>query len=294
MPDDDRLPATPPSCDAAPDVRRTHPWRAFWTKALPAFAVAVCLLLLIPLDGEGEAPPVRVLLVDGIGVAAVMTLAVWLAVRLDLRLSHQVAWYAVAFNVLVVAVKLVLAPHAIYQVNKALPFTTDLTLDTPEGAVAAALLVFAVYALVLRVVYLLARARLGRRTGVLNGPRLWPSHGGRLALFAVAGLVVAVVGTGGMALLAAVIVGAPGLQYLDFVFSSSVSVVVAVSLACAVWLASRAFRAAEERAVALGNAAVLTSLFWVCLGFLALYQVLWVVYVLALTSVWPLRVVTPK
>ena len=36
------------------------------------------------------------------------------------------------------------------------------------------------------------------------------------------------------------------------------------------------------------------SFFWVGLYFLALYHVLWVVYVLVLTSIWPLKVVTPK
>jgi hypothetical protein len=36
------------------------------------------------------------------------------------------------------------------------------------------------------------------------------------------------------------------------------------------------------------------SFFWIGLYFLALYHVLWVVYVLVLTSTWPLKVVTPK
>jgi hypothetical protein len=38
----------------------------------------------------------------------------------------------------------------------------------------------------------------------------------------------------------------------------------------------------------------IVSLFWLGLGFLALYHVLWVVYVLVLGSIWPLRTVTPK
>ena len=95
-------------------------------------------------------------------------------------------------------------------------------------------------------------------------------------------------------LILGLVVLATGFEYLAFVFSSGVSIVVAVTLALALALAAKAFGAAEHRAVALGNAAVLTSMFWVCLGFLALYQVLWVVFVLALTSVWPLKVVTPK
>jgi hypothetical protein len=36
------------------------------------------------------------------------------------------------------------------------------------------------------------------------------------------------------------------------------------------------------------------SVFWVGLAFLALYHALWVIYVLALTTIWPLKVITPK
>ena len=43
-----------------------------------------------------------------------------------------------------------------------------------------------------------------------------------------------------------------------------------------------------------GDAALLVSVFWLGLGFLALYHALWVVYVLVLTSIWPLKVITPK
>jgi hypothetical protein len=36
------------------------------------------------------------------------------------------------------------------------------------------------------------------------------------------------------------------------------------------------------------------TLFWLGLGFLALYHVLWIVYVLVLGSIWPLKTVVPK
>jgi hypothetical protein len=55
-----------------------------------------------------------------------------------------------------------------------------------------------------------------------------------------------------------------------------------------------AFRSAAERAQILGDAAVFVSFFWVGLAFLALYHALWVVYILVLTSIWPLKVVSAK
>jgi hypothetical protein len=59
-------------------------------------------------------------------------------------------------------------------------------------------------------------------------------------------------------------------------------------------LAALAFKGTADRAEAVGDAALLVSFFWIGLAFLALYHVLWVVYILALTVAWPLRVVVPK
>jgi hypothetical protein len=36
------------------------------------------------------------------------------------------------------------------------------------------------------------------------------------------------------------------------------------------------------------------AFFWVGLAFLAIYHVVWVIYIVALTALWPLRVVVPK
>jgi hypothetical protein len=85
-----------------------------------------------------------------------------------------------------------------------------------------------------------------------------------------------------------------GLDYLDFVFSSSVSLLIALALAGATALAALTFDATARRAHMLGDATLYMSVFWLGLYFLALYHVLWVVYVLVLTSIWPLKVVTPK
>jgi hypothetical protein len=85
-----------------------------------------------------------------------------------------------------------------------------------------------------------------------------------------------------------------GAQYLEFVFTSAGSFTIAVVLAAAATLAGLAFKGTGERAAALGDVALFVSFFWVGLAFLALYHVLWVVYLLVLTSIWPLKVVVPK
>jgi hypothetical protein len=85
-----------------------------------------------------------------------------------------------------------------------------------------------------------------------------------------------------------------GLEYLGFIFSSAVAGLVALALAGAVTLAAIAFRSTADRAALVGDVALLVSMFWIGLAFLALYHALWVVYVLVLTAIWPLKVITPK
>ncbi len=38
----------------------------------------------------------------------------------------------------------------------------------------------------------------------------------------------------------------------------------------------------------------IVTVFWLGLGFLALFHVLWIVYVLVLGSIWPFKTVVPK
>jgi len=110
-------------------------------------------------------------------------------------------------------------------------------------------------------------------------------------------LVVGLVGIGlvalsGAWLIALALLAAPG-QYLEFVFSSGAGVLMAVALAGAATLIGAAFRTLGRHAEVADIGAIVT-LFWLGLGFLALYHVLWIVYVLVLGSIWPLRTVTPK
>jgi hypothetical protein len=71
--------------------------------------------------------------------------------------------------------------------------------------------------------------------------------------------------------------------------------VIAVALTIAATLIGSAFRTVDtvdgSRVVDVG---AIVTMFWLGLGFLALFHVLWMVYVLVLASVWPLKTVTPK
>jgi hypothetical protein len=246
------------------------------------FALAGLAAVLVPRLGgsDGDAPGLPTLLLTAVCVGALTTGALYLALTRDLGLGRLVAGYVVAYNALIVFVKFVLSPEAIYEHN-AEGFEAFFDPSEPFEAALIAASIFAAYAFALWIIYRICARQLGSTARSVDWRRLL------VTAVLVAALVFA---TGGIAL----IVAYGGLEYLGFVLSSTVSGVVALALAGAVSLAALGLREAATRAAVLGDAALLVSVFWVGLAFLALYHVLWVVYVLVLTTIWPLRVITPK
>jgi hypothetical protein len=246
-----------------------------------AFAAATLAAAVVPRAGDGgEVPGIATLLSTGAVVGLVTTVALYLVLRLDLQLPATVALFAVGYNALVVLVKFVLGPQALYEASE------EGRLETffDPGDAAAALLIsaglFAAYGVALWIVYRLCRRRLGEQPP-LRARRI-------VVVTVVAGAVL--FATGGLPLV--LLLG--GAEYAGWVFSSGLSLVVAAALAVAVWFAAETFLGAADRARIVGDAAVIVSVFWIGLAFLALYHALWVVYVLVLSSIWPLKVITPK
>jgi hypothetical protein len=259
-------------------------------KLAGAAALSIAVVALVPhtVSGSGGVPPVRMLLVTGTLVGLICAAALFWGIRSDLKLPTKVAIYAVGFNVLVIVVKLVLAPHGYYQVNQLKDLDTPI--DNSFAAVLAAVFVFLLYLAAYVVLYRLFRGRIHHLAGTDPVPR-W--FGSRRFVIGVVVAVLLVVGSGG-ALLIVLLPFFGGLEYLDFIFTSTVSGLIALALAGATSLAALAFDASSQRARVVGDATLFMSFFWVGLYFLALYHVLWVVYVLVLTSIWPLKVVTTK
>jgi hypothetical protein len=265
---------------------------SFALKVVAGFCLALVVALLVPRAGwGGDSPPVGALLSVAALVTVFTTGALYLGLRRDLNLPTRVALYAVAFNMLIVVVKFVLGPFGLYEVNRTVDLTSQFPIDDVVGAVWTAGLVFFLYLLGYYLVYRLASLRI-RRLSRDGGGR---ERARRTVLVFVAA-AYAVAGAG-VALAVVVLVGGSSAsidQYLEFAFSSSVSVLIAVALAGAGSLAALAFRDTAEQAEVVADAALLSTLFWVGLAFLALYHALWVVYVLVITAVWPLKVVVPK
>jgi hypothetical protein len=267
----------PPRPDERP-VRLPPP---SWIRLVVSVALALAVIALFPRSG-GDAPPLASLALVGATIAGVTTVALHTIVRRDLRLPSRVATSLAFAFVLIALVKFVLAPVGLYEVN-AVRALDELfgTVADPVGAGITAVAVFGLYALGYAVVY-----RLGRRRGVVRSP----IRGRRIVVGLVALTLVVLSGLGVIVL---VVLTAPA-QYLEFVFSSGAGVIVAAALAAAATLIGYAFRTLDRQPRVVPDVGAIVTLLWLGLGFLALYHVLWIVYVLVLGSIWPLRTVVPK
>ncbi len=257
--------------------------RAFPPRLVLGFVAAGLLatvaILVLP-GGGGETPPESTLVGVAAAVAAITGIALYAGLRFDLGLPASIALYAVGYNVLVVLVKFVLGPRALYDASEAGKVTRDLGID--DVTVLTAVCIAALYLLAFWILYRFARRRLGRRPR--TAARAWIVVAIVLVLVFLSGLLPAL-------LLMFLLTGG---EYIGFVFSSAGSLVAGVALAGAVALAGLALTGTADRARVVGDATLLATFFWVGVAYLALYHALWVVYVLVLTSLWPLKVVTSK
>ena len=92
------------------------------------------------------------------------------------------------------------------------------------------------------------------------------------------------------------VIGAFG--FLEYAFSllyvAMIGILIAVALIGAIVMCSVAFREATEQAVILRNVTVLSTFAWIGLAFIAAYHIVWLVFVLTLISLWPLKAVSAK
>jgi hypothetical protein len=232
--------------------------------------LSVGAIVALP-GGEGDTPTVGTLVGVAAAVALVTGIALYLGLHFELRLPVAVALFAVGYNVLVVVVKFVLGPQALYDASEAGKVTSDL--GDQATATITAIGVGAAYLFAFRLLY--------------RPPA-------RKVRWVVGLLVVAVLFVSGVLPVLLLLFALVGGEYVGFVFSSAASLVAGAALALALSLALLTLTSTAERARVAGDATLLVTVFWIGAAYLALYHALWVVYILVLTSVWPLKVVSSK
>jgi hypothetical protein len=258
-----------------------------WLKVVVAFGLSALVATWLPTaSGLGSTPPVVELVVSASLIAVLTLAALFLVLRFDLGLPMTAVLYAVAFNALVVVVKFVWGPAGLYEANIEVGRDLSAELGDPYQAAIAASIVLALYVAVYVAIYRFMKRRVERQ---LDVPKASLAGGGWL-------LLVFFMATGGGLVILALplFFGAGGIEYIQFVFSSAYSLAIACALVGAASLATLAFHDVSERARVVGDAGILVAFFWLGLAFLVIYHVVWVIYIVALTALWPLRVVVPK
>ena len=229
------------------------------------------------------------------GVAAIVLTAGFFGYiyRLGMGFGRTVLVLAAGYNALIAAVKFGLAPGALYQANREQAF--EASVSDPNslwfflGIGSGGLLL---YLLVFGVMYRVFRRRFRRRslpseTSPEQGLR-WSGKTIVISIVACVAFVASFVWV-----MPAFYIGLPTLSYLAYI-SSTFGVAITLALVLAAFLAYRTFDEVEKRAVRLGDATILASFFWLGLGVIVLYHVMWVVFLLTLVSIWPFRTYTPK
>jgi hypothetical protein len=251
----------------------------------------------------GDRPSLTVYLLAGLTGLAVTAAALAYAGRFEPRLKRRLLWLAFSYNALIVLVKMAFAPFGLYTLNAGTTFASTFLTDQnqPIYYAIAAGIVFLIYALALTLIYRAYLHRFNRRA--VNTPDASPAKlagdspkpkvpytiQGFLILI-VAG--VAVYATGLWAL--PVIFGLSMLDYLVLIFTSPLIAPILGALLAGLLIAIRAFSSAEKEAASVQDSTVLASMFWLGLTLIAVYHVMWLVFMIALVSVWPFNTYTPK
>src|SRR5215204_276646 len=261
------------------------------TVALVIFGLAgSAVMVAVPgLFAGPVRPEFTVFLVAGVA-AIVLTAGLFGYIyRLGMGFGGTVLVLAAGYNALIEAVKLGLAPAALYQANREQSF--DASLGDPNDlwfylGVGSGILLL--YLLVFGVMYSVFRRRLRRRALPSEPP---PEQRGRWSnRTIVVGVVVLVAFAASFLwIMPVVYVGLPTLSYLIYIFTT-----FGAAIALALILAYKSFDEVEKRAVRLGDATLLASFFWLGLALILLYHIMWVVFLLTLVSIWPFQTYTPK
>jgi hypothetical protein len=261
--------------------------------ALFGLAGSVVVITVPRLFIRPERPGFAVFLLAGL-TAIVLTAGLFGYIyRLGMGLGKTVLVLAAGYNALIAAVKLGLAPAALYQANREQAF--DAALADPNrvwfylGVGSGVLLL---YLLVFGVMYGVFRRRFRRRSLPSESP---PEQRGRWSnRTIVIGVVVLVAFAASFLwIMPVVYVGFPTFSYLLYIFSTF-GAAITLALILAAVLAYKSFDEVEKRAVRLGDATLLASFFWLGLALIVLYHVMWVVFLLTLVSIWPFQTYTPK
>jgi hypothetical protein len=246
-----------------------------WLVIAIAVGAAGLLAIVSIQDQNGPSPPTSMFAAAGILMSIVGFVTVAIAARSAGTTTRAALALGGGFAAIALA-KFAMGPTALYQGNRLQDITTFAGLDSGALIVWIAVTILVLY---VGVVWFLAAAF--RPAVPPDGPSYKP---------VIAVLAITIVGG---SVSAVIITTAPG-DYLRFIVTGLEATGIAIALFAATCLVAAAFRDTAHRTRALGTTSVYVTVAWVAIAFLLVFQVLWIVFLLAVVAIWPLRSVTPK
>lgn len=269
--------------------------------ALVLFGLATsAIVVTVPYLFTGsEQPDFTVFLVAGVAVIMLTAGLFGYIERLGLGVGKTALVLAAGYNALIAAVKLGLAPAAMYAANQERTFTAQLDSDDPNSPwfyIVVGVAVLFLYLIVFRLMYWFFKWRFQRRAGaqISSAPtgRVDTQRARRGIIVALTVVVIAILAPF-FWIVPVFLVAMPTLSYLSYVFATF-GVAIALALGLATILAYRTFDQVEKQAAHLKDATLLANFFWLGLVLILLYHAMWAVFLLTLVSIWPFRTYTPK
>jgi hypothetical protein len=264
---------------ARPDVPQPSPRigvpSLVWIAAGGVVGLLAIVVVLNMQDRGGNVPPTSTFAAAAIAISVVAIVTVALAAH-----AAGTSWRAAialggGFAAIAIA-KFGMGPTALYQGNRVHPIDNIGGLTSGDMVVLIAVIVGVLYA---AAIWLLAT--VFRPAPPPDGPSGKVVIG--LGVFAIGALVAGSV----------IISSAPGL-YLDLALTGVEAGGIALALFVAAALVAAAFHDASVRSRALGQTSMYLTVLWVAIAFLVVFQVLWIVFLLAIVAIWPFKSVTPK
>ncbi len=251
--------------------------------------------LLFP---ESPKPTMVTLLGVGMAIIALTGALIYTAVKNEASFPKLFLGLLFLYNALIVLVKFTFGTTALYEYPwiSTLRINQDLSFWVP-----AVIVTFLLYVLVFFSFYKVIKRRVKKVLEKLNSQPNRPTLADKIIKpFLVIGLVCALLVLAYIVLMIALPLFSPlspqgaGAYLGRVLFSNVLGLPFIVSILIMIYAAFGAFESVGDQAIMVRNASLLATFFWIGFTFLLIYHALWVVYILILTSIWPLKVVLPS
>ena len=234
------------------------------------------LLVIVSMQDHTEkAPPTSMFAAAGL----LMSIVGFVTVALAARRAGTTVRAAIALGggfAAIALAKFAMGPTALYQGNRRTEISSLVSMDS-----GALILWIGVSILVLYIAAVWFLAAAFRPAAPPDGPSYRP---------VVACVLITVAGGIGTTVFVTTAAG----NYLVFILNGLEATGIALALFAATLLVAVAFRDTAQRSRALGATSMYVTVAWVAICFLLVFHVLWIVFLLAVVAIWPLRTVTPK